>query len=158
MRTKIKVLFICIHNSARSQIAEALLKKYTNDKFNILSGGFEPKKINPLAIEALKEEGIDISKNSSHSLFEYLKEGKLFNYIITVCDEANAQKCPIFPGMSTRIHWSFEDPSSFEGTEAEKLQKTIAIKDAIKKNIIDFIKLVEKKTAKKDFPPAWKVH
>ncbi len=158
MQNKIKVLFICVHNSARSQISEALLKKYADDRFDVLSGGFEPKDINPLAIEALKEEDIDISKNTSHSLFEYLKEGKLFNYIITVCDEGNAEKCPIFPGMSARIHWSFEDPASFEGVHEEKLQKTINVKNAIKKNILEFIELVEKKTSKKDFPSEWKVH
>lgn len=144
---KKKVLFVCIHNSARSQIAEALLQKYGKDQFEVLSAGFEPQEINPLAIEALlKDEGIDISKNSVNSVFNYYKEGKLFNYVITVCDAGAAQKCPLFPGLlHSRIHWSFEDPNLFTGTHEEKLNKMIAVKNQIKNEVLKFIEEVEKK-------------
>lgn len=151
-----KVLFICIHNSARSQIAEALLKKYAGDKFQVESGGFEPGTINPYAIQVLQqEENIDISHNSADSLFEMLKQGKLFNYIITVCDEGNAQKCPIFPGMSSRIHWSFPDPSTFVGSDEEIYEQIKKVYKEIKKEVLTFIELVEKNEIKENAPKHW---
>jgi arsenate reductase len=141
-----KVLFICIHNSARSQIAEALLKKYGGDLFEAESGGFEKGTLNPYAIRVLQqEEDIDISNNSVDSLFDMLKAGKLFSYVITVCDEGNAQKCPVFPGLSSRIHWSFEDPSSFEGTDEEIYEKVKEIYKKIKKEVLAFIELAREK-------------
>ena len=151
-----KVLFICIHNSARSQIAEALLKKYGDDKFQVESGGFEPGKINPYVIKVLQnEEQIDISKNSADSLFDMLKQGKLFNYIITVCDEGSAQRCPIFPGMSYRIHWSFENPSTFTGSDEEIYEKVKEVYKQIKKEVLTFIDLVNKGKIKTNVPDNW---
>jgi len=151
-----KVLFICIHNSARSQIAEALLKKYAGDKFQVESGGFEPRSINPYVIKVLQEEEeIDISNNSADSLFEMLKQGKLFNYIITVCDEGNAQKCPIFPGMSHRIHWSFSDPSTFKGSDAEIYEQVKEVYKDIKKEVLTFIELVINNEIKENAPAHW---
>lgn len=134
-----KVLFVCVHNSARSQIAEELLRKYAGDYFQAESSGLEPGTLNPLAIEVLKEEGIDISNKKTQSVFDLFKAGRLYGYVITVCDEGKAQGCPIFPGMSSRIHWSFEDPSSFEGSWEEKLEKTRAVKEQIKEQILEFI-------------------
>lgn len=155
---KKKVLFVCIQNSARSQMAEALLKKYGGESFEVWSAGFEPATINPLAIEALKDEGIDISQNETNSVFDYFKQGKLFNYIITVCDEGNAQRCPIFPGLNYRIHWSFEDPKSFEGTHEEQLAKTLVVKNKIKKEVLKFIELVNEGKLKENIPESWKVN
>jgi arsenate reductase (thioredoxin) len=141
---KVKILFVCIHNSARSQIAEAFLNHFGGDKFEAFSAGFEPKDINPLAIEIMREVEIDISQNKSKSVFEMFKEGKKFNYVITVCDEGNAKKCPIFPGVVKRIHWSFKDPSTLSGTKEEITKEMREIRDKIKNHIMDFINGYEK--------------
>jgi arsenate reductase len=130
---KKKVLFVCIHNSARSQMAEAFLNKICGNEFEAHSAGLEPGKLNPTVIEVMKEVGIDISGNKTKSAFDAFKSGKLFAYVITVCDEASAERCPIFPGVTTRLHWSFPDPSAFQG--AEKLAKTREVRDVIKKKI-----------------------
>jgi len=137
-----KVLFVCVHNSARSQIAEALLKNMAGDRFEAESAGLEPGKLNPLAIEVMKEIGIDISQNKTKSAFDFYKQGKRYDYIITVCDESQAQRCPIFPGttVTTRIHWSFDDPASFEGTWEEKLEKTRLVRDQIRQRVEQWLK------------------
>lgn len=106
---KLKILFICVHNSARSQMAEAYLKSFAGDKFEVESAGFEPGTLNQLVVEVMKEEGIDISGNKTKSVFGLYKEGRTYNFVITVCDQAEAEKCPIFPGMVTKINWSFPD-------------------------------------------------
>jgi len=136
---KIKILFVCVHNSARSQMAEAYLNKFAEDKFIAESAGLEPGVLNPLVIKAMQEEGIDISGNKTKSVFDIFKEGRLFNYVITVCDEASGQRCPIFPGITKRINWSFEDPSSLQGTEEEKMDKVREIREKIKEKIKIFI-------------------
>ncbi len=153
-----KVLFVCIHNSARSQMAEELLRKYGKDNFEIQSAGFEPADINPLAVEVLKEEDIDIQGKKTNSVFDLFKAGKTFNYVITVCDEGNAQRCPVFPGLSYRIHWSFEDPSSFKGTNEEKLTKTRAVKEQIKKEVLSLIELVKSGNLKENCPNSWTIN
>jgi arsenate reductase (thioredoxin) len=135
----IKVLFVCIHNSARSQMAEALLRKYGSPSFSSTSAGFEPGVLNPLAVEALKEEAIDISGHETTSVFDLFKEGRLFHYVITVCDESSSERCPIFPGQAQRIHWSFKDPSSFEGTYEEKLAQTKEVMREIKAAVLELI-------------------
>ena len=141
---KTKVLFLCIHNSARSQMAEAYLKKIGGDKFEVESAGLEAGNLNSFAIEVMKEEGIDISKNQTNNVFDFFKQGKLYRYVITVCDKDTSDRCPIFPGMSEKINWSFSDPSSFTGTEEEKLQKTRKVRDQIKQAVQDFVKQLEK--------------
>lgn len=141
---KIKVLFLCIHNSARSQMAEAYLKKIGGDKFEVESAGLEAGNLNPFAIEVMKEEGIDISNNQTNNVFDFFKLGKLYRYVITVCDKEASDRCPIFPGMSEKINWSFPDPSSFNGTEEEKLQKTREVRDQIKQAVQDFVEQLEK--------------
>ena len=141
---KTKVLFLCIHNSARSQMAEAYLKKIGGDKFEVESAGLEAGNLNSFAIEVMKEEGIDISKNQTNNVFDFFKQGKLYRYVITVCDKDASDRCPIFPGMSEKINWSFSDPSSFNGTEEEKLQKTRKVRDQIKQAVQDFVKQLEK--------------
>ena len=96
---KPKVLFICIHNSARSQMAEALLKRLAPDRFDVFSAGLEPGSLNPLAVTVMGEMGIDISGNKTKKVFDFIKEGILFAYVITVCDESTAERCPIFGGV-----------------------------------------------------------
>lgn len=141
----IKVLFLCVHNSARSQMAEAYLKKFGGDEFHVESAGLEPGKLNPFAVEVMKEDGIDISNNPTNDVFDFFKEGKMFMYVVTVCDERAARACPIFPGMMHKINWSFEDPSQFTGTHDEKLQKTRIVRDHIKEAVQGFIKEVNEK-------------
>jgi arsenate reductase len=138
---KIRVLFVCVHNSARSQMAEAFLNSLAGNRFEAVSAGFEPTTLNPLAVEVMKEAGIDISQNQTKSVFDLYKKGELFSYIIAVCDEASAQKCPIFPGLlMARIHWSFADPSAFTGTFEERLAQTRKVRDAIKTKIEEWLK------------------
>jgi arsenate reductase (thioredoxin) len=135
---KRKVLFICVHNSARSQMAAALLNRRCGDSFEAESAGLEPGRLNPLAVEVLREAGIDISKNQTRAVFDVFKTAELFAYMITVCDESEAEKCPIFPGVTTRLHWSFSDPSKFTGTPEEKLEKTRQVRDEIDTQIRQF--------------------
>jgi len=125
-----RVLFLCTGNSARSQMAEAFLREYGDDMFEPHSAGLEPKDVNPLTVRVMEEIGIDISNQKSKGIETYL--GKmLFQYLITVCDDAD-KNCPtVWPGVNTRIHWSFEDPAKFEGTEAEKLAKFREVRDLI---------------------------
>ena len=132
---KNNVLFVCIHNSARSQMAEAFLNHICGEHFEAHSAGIEPGKLNPIVVEAMQEIGIDISGNQAKAVFDYFKSGKIFSYVITVCDEASAERCPIFPGVTQRLHWSFPDPSSFSGTHAEKLAGTRTVRDTIKAKV-----------------------
>jgi arsenate reductase (thioredoxin) len=135
---KQKVLFICVHNSARSQMAAALLNKRCGEFFEAQSAGLEPGAINPLVIEALNEIGIDISKNKTQRVFDVWKSGQLFPFVITVCSEAEAQGCPVFTGVTTRLHWPFDDPSKFTGTHEERLEKTRRVRDEIEAKIEAF--------------------
>lgn len=129
---KNKVLFICIHNSARSQMAEAFLDQICGEQFEAYSAGLEPGKLNPVVVEAMKEIGIDISGKQTKAVFNIFKSGKSFEYVITVCDETSAERCPIFPGITKRLHWSFPDPSAIRGTHEERLNRTRQIRDMIK--------------------------
>ena len=139
---KIKVLFVCIHNSARSQMAEAFLNKFGGDRFEAQSAGLEPGKLNPIVVEAMQDIGIYISGNKTKSVMEFFENNAVFNYVIAVCDAASAGKCPFFPG-GQNIHWSFPDPSVLTGTHEEKLQKTREIRDLIKAKIEELIKTTE---------------
>ena len=132
---KKRVLFVCIHNSARSQMAEAFLNQICPNEFEASSAGLEPGKLNPIVVEAMQEIGIDLSRNPTKAVFDIFKSGKMFAYVITVCDEASAERCPIFPGVTTRLHWSFPDPSAIQGTHEEKLARTREIRDMIKAKI-----------------------
>ena len=136
----IRVLFLCIHNSARSQIAEAYMKKFGGDKFIAESAGIETGALNPLAVEVMKEDGIDISQNETKDVFAFFKQGRVYHHVVTVCDEASAGRCPVFPGVSKKISWSFEDPSTFIGTREQKLESTRKVRDKIKTAVLDLIK------------------
>jgi arsenate reductase len=133
-----RVLFLCTGNSARSQMAESLLRRHAGDIFEAYSAGLEPKEIHPLTIQVMKEIDIPLDGQRSKSLKEYL--GKLsFNYVITVCDQAD-KNCPtVFPGIGQRMHWSFEDPVAFGGTAAEKLRKFRDVRDQIDAQIRTWI-------------------
>jgi arsenate reductase (thioredoxin) len=134
-----RVLFICVHNSGRSQMSEAFLKHYAGDRFDAQSAGLEPGKLNPLVVEAMAEIGIDISQNKTRSVFDVWKRGDLFQYVIAVCDAESAEKCPIFPGPTTRLHWSFPDPSKVTGKYEQKLQKVRQIRDEIAAKIQEWL-------------------
>ncbi len=127
-----RVLFLCTHNSARSQMAEGLLKHVAGDRFEAMSAGTEATSVRPLAIRAMEEVGIDISGQESKTLDRYLREP--FDYVITVCDDAN-EACPFFPGAQIRLHWSFEDPSKAKGSEEERLAVFRSVRDRIKDRV-----------------------
>ena len=135
---KQKVLFICAHNSARSQMAAALLKQTCGEFFEVQSAGLEPGVINPVVIEVLQELGIDISKNKTQRVFDVWKSGQIFHFVITVCSESEARGCPIFAGVTTRLHWPFDDPSKFTGPRDERLEKTRRVRDQIHARIDTF--------------------
>jgi arsenate reductase len=133
-----RVLFLCTGNSARSQMAEAFLRKYGGEQFEAFSAGLEPRPIHPLTVQVMRESGIDISAQHSKGVEVYL--GKtLFHYLITVCDKAE-KNCPTnWPGVNHRLHWSFEDPAAFEGSEEEKLAKFRTIRDQIESRIKEWV-------------------
>ncbi len=127
-----RVLFLCTHNSARSQMAEGLLGYLAGDRFEVHSAGTEATRVRPLAIRVMDEVGVDISGQESKTLERYLEEP--FDYVITVCDDAN-EACPFFPGAKTRLHWSIEDPSQADGSEEERLATFRRVRDEIGKRI-----------------------
>lgn len=129
------VLFVCVHNSARSQMAEAFLNQRCPADFVAESAGLEPGTLNPLAVAAMRDVGIDISKNETKSAFDLLKRESRYSYVITVCDETSAERCPIVPGASRRLHWSFPDPAAVQGTWEERLAETGSIRDRIRAKI-----------------------
>jgi len=133
---KQRVLFICTHNSARSQMAEGFLNRLGAGRFEARSAGTEPGVLNPLAVQVMAEEGVDISGQRTKGLDAFLKEP--FDYVITVCDDAN-ETCPVFPNARHRLHWSFPDPSRAEGTREERLAFFRAIRDAIRARVEEFL-------------------
>ena len=133
-----RVLFVCVHNSARSQMAEAWMNRLCGDRFQASSAGLEPGKLNPLVVAVMKEAGIDISGKSTRGINDVIEAGETFDYVVTVCDEASAERCPYFPGQGKRLHMGFADPAVVEGTEEEKLQIIRTIRDSIKKAVEEF--------------------
>ena len=142
--SKQSILFVCTGNSARSQMAEAFVRKYAGDIFDAHSAGLEPKGVNPLTLQVMNEVGVNLSNQSSKGLDVYF--GKtFFHYVITVCDDAD-KNCPTaWLGVHTRMHWSFEDPAKFVGTEGEKLAKFREIRNLIENKIRGWL-------ARKTFP------
>ncbi|NMB87933.1 MAG: arsenate reductase ArsC [Chloroflexi bacterium] len=138
MNNKTRVLFLCTGNSARSQMAEAFLRHYAGDHFEVHSAGLEPKGIHPLTVQVMEEVGLPLTGQTSKSVSVYL--GKvLFQYLITVCDKAE-QNCPTnWPGVNQRLHWSFEDPAAFEGSDAEKLAGFRQVRDQIDQKVRDWL-------------------
>ena len=137
MNTVKKVLFICVHNSGRSQIAEAYLSRLGGDRFRVESAGLEPAdRVHPLVVEVMKEEGIDLSDKKPQSVFDLFTQGRLFEQVVAVCDGASEAKCPIFPGITQRLHWPFPDPATIDGPHEEKLAAAREIRDAIKARLV----------------------
>lgn len=132
------VLFICVHNSARSQMAEALLNDGCPNDFVGESAGLEPGTLNPLAVAAMQEIGIDISSNQTKSVSDFVRADRAFSYVITVCDETSAERCPIFPGQAQRLHWGFPDPAALQGSWEERLAQTRLIRDDIRAKIVEW--------------------
>jgi arsenate reductase len=126
-----RVLLVCVRNSGRSQMGEAFLKRYAGERFDVLSAGLKPGKLNPLVVEVMAEIGVDISNNKTKSILSIWRSGQVFEYVIAVCDKQSAEKCPIFPRLTTRLHWPFQDPSKVTGTYEQKLQKVREIRDEI---------------------------
>jgi arsenate reductase len=133
---KRRVLILCTANSARSQMAEGLLRELGGDRLDVFSAGVKPSMVNPLAIQVMRERGIDISHHRSKHLSEFLDQP--FDEVITVCDTA-AETCPIFPGRAQRIHWSFPDPAAAEGSEEERLQMFRQVRDAIEARLREWV-------------------
>jgi len=120
-------------------MSEAFLKHYAGNRFDAQSAGLEPGELNPLVVEAMNEIGIDISQNKTKSVFDIWKSGELFQYVVAVCDAESAEKCPIFPSPTTRLHWSFHDPSKVTGSYEQKMQKVREIRDEIASKIQDWL-------------------
>jgi arsenate reductase len=135
-----KVLFLCVHNSARSQMAEAFLKKHGGGRSEVESAGLEPGKLNPYVVRAMAEVGIDIAGNPTKSVFDLFEAKKVFQVVVTVCSKEAAERCPIFPGLAERHHWPFDDPSSFKGTDEEIMARVRSVRDEIEDAVMTFVK------------------
>lgn len=133
---KKRVLFLCTGNSCRSQMAEGILRKLAGDSFNVFSAGTRPSVVNPLAVKAMQEIGIDISSHRSKSVNEFGNES--FDFVITVCDRAK-ETCPIFPNDTQRIHWSFDDPAEAEGSEEERMKEFRRVRGEIVRRLQLFV-------------------
>lgn len=132
----VRVLFICTQNSGRSQMAEEFLRSFAGDSFEVESAGLEPAaEVNPLVVEVMREVGIDLAHKKPQSVFDLFKAGRLYDYVITVCDSESEGRCPIFPGVTNRWHWPFPDPATVEGTHEEKLAQVRAIRDYIREHV-----------------------
>ena len=131
-----KILFVCIHNSARSQMAEAFVNAHCAGDFEAHSAGLEPGKLNPIVIEAMREAGIDISGNQTKSVDDMLRGGMVFSHVVTVCDGASAERCPVFPGGGQRLHWGFPDPSALTGTPEERMVRVREIRNEIRQQVL----------------------
>lgn len=136
MTSRKRVLILCTGNSARSQMAEGLLRDLADDRFEVASAGVSPTQVRPEAIAVMREIGIDISQHYSKSVDDFTAQQ--FDYVITVCDNANEQ-CPIFPGNTRRIHWSFEDPAAAEGDEQARLAVFRRVRDEIQQRLRLFV-------------------
>lgn len=135
----LKILFVCVHNSARSQMAEAFFNQYAQNSDRAESAGIEPGKLNPFVVRAMAEKGIDISSNDVKGVFNLYKEGRTFSHVITVCDAQVAQRCPIFPGVRRIIMWSYPDPSTFTGSDEDIIEQVRVVRDTIEAKVKAFI-------------------
>src|SRR5262245_22380693 len=139
---KQRVLFICIHNSARSQMAEAWLQHLCSEVFEAHSAGLEPGILNPLVVQVMEEVGIDISHKIPQAVADLYRKKARFDYVIAVCDKEAAERCPVFPGVKERLHWAFPDPSRVKGSPEEKLAQVRAIRDAIREKVESWCSVV----------------
>ncbi len=132
---KKRIMFVCIHNSARSQMCEAFVRTFAGDRFEVESSGIEAGHLNPLVVEAMEEIGISMEGHYAKPAQGYVDRAEAFDYVVTVCDEANAERCPIFPTTGHPIHWPFPDPSALSGTHDEQLASIRLIRDEIERTI-----------------------
>ncbi len=139
MSDRHRVLFVCTHNSARSQIAEAYLRKYGGETFEVESAGLEPGTLNPFVVRALLEKNIDIRDKRPQSVFDLWKSGRVYHYVITVCDREAEEQCPVFPGLVVRRSWPFRDPAKFAGSESEIMDQVREVREQIRKRVIAFL-------------------
>ncbi|MFP4426924.1 MAG: arsenate reductase ArsC [Spirochaetaceae bacterium] len=139
MSNRPRVLAICIHNSARSQMTEEFIRQVAGDRAEVMSAGIEPGNLNPIVVELLKEDGINIEGKPTRSVFDLHERGERFDYVIAVCDKEAAERCPIFPAEKERLHWPFPDPSKAEGTKEEKLAYVRPIRDQIREQARRFV-------------------
>lgn len=154
MSAKVPVLFVCIHNSARSQMAEAWLNHLHGDHFAAQSAGLEAGTLHPMTTRVMQEVGIDLEGKATQSVFDLFKSGSLFSYVITVCDETAAERCPVFPGLAKRKHWSFADPAAFVGTEAEQLKQFRKMRDRIRRRVDEWARrIIQRRTSEIKTPP-----
>jgi arsenate reductase len=139
-------------------MAQALLAKYGGEDFEVLSAGINAGTLNPMAVEVIKEdEDMDISSYTTNSILDYFKQGLHFHYVITVCDEAKKETCPIFPSLDGVLHWNILSPAC-DGSYEEKKAKVIASKNELKVNVLEFIELVKEQHIKAGFPESWHVN
>lgn len=136
---KLKVLFVCVRNASRSQIAEAWLEDLFPDFATAQSAGFEPSELNPLAVEVMQEVGIDISQKATKGVLDLFSKGERYDRVIGVCDQSADEKCPFFPGLTERLFWSFPDPANFEGTHEQQLAATRKVRDDIRAQIESWV-------------------
>ena len=136
---KLKVLMVCVHNSARSQMAAAWINHLHGDRIEAESAGLQPGVLNPFAVRAMLEVGIDISGAETRDVFQVVRSGHPFTHVVTVCDEATAEKCPPFPGIQGVMHWDLADPDAFQGDEEEKMQKFRGIRDELRRRIEQWV-------------------
>lgn len=133
-----RVLFLCVHNSARSQMAEAYLRRLGGSAFEVESAGLEPGKLNPFVVRALAEDGIHICGKKTQSVFDLYKAGRTYDFVVTVCSREAADRCPVFLGVTERLHWPFDDPASFTGTDEEIMARVREVRNAIKEKVKEF--------------------
>lgn len=132
---KIRVLFVCNHNSARSIMAEAFLNSLGKGRFHAESAGLEPAETNPLVVQAMAEWGYPLEIKKGNSILEFFKEGRLYDFVVYVCARENEDRCPVFPGVRKSLHWPFPDPSRLQGSEEERLDQIRSIRDQIKSQV-----------------------
>ena len=140
MKIKKKIMFVCIHNSARSQMCEAFVRHYAGDTYEVHSSGIEKGKLNEDVVQVMTELGISMEGHYAKRAQEYILRNEAFDYVITVCDESNAERCPIFPGDHQRLHWGFSDPSAIQGSKEERLPRIRIIRDEIHQKILLWLK------------------
>jgi arsenate reductase len=142
---KQRVIFVCIHNSGRSQMGEGFLRTLAGDRFEVASAGIESGKLNPWVVKSMAEVGVDLSSHYAKTVQSLIDAGERYDVVITVCDETNAERCPLVPGRAVnsqarRLHWGFPDPSALTGTDEEKLVAIRPIRDAIRDRIVEWLK------------------
>jgi arsenate reductase (thioredoxin) len=136
---KPRVLAICIHNSARSQMTEEYIRKAAGERVEVTSAGIEPGSINPVVVALLREDGIDIEGKQTQSVDDLHRKGERYDYVIAVCDAEAAERCPVFPSEKQRLHWPFPDPSKATGSMVERLAYVRPIRDEIRKKAYEFV-------------------